>query len=100
MQGSSLPLLGIAVAYLILASQFNSFLHPLTVLAILPLSVVGALIALFLANSLNIFSMIGTPSHGIVKKNSSFCRRDPVGHRWLARQPPCCARACPAPSIS
>ena len=65
-------ILGIIVAYMVLASQFNSFLHPVTVLTILPLSVVGALIALFLADkSLNIFSMIGLLLlMGIVKKNS------------------------------
>ncbi|HQP93554.1 MAG TPA: efflux RND transporter permease subunit, partial [Thermoanaerobaculia bacterium] len=38
--------LGILVAYMILASQFNSFLHPVTVLTILPLSVAGAAFAL------------------------------------------------------
>jgi len=37
--------LGIAVAYMVLASQFNSFLHPVTVLTVLPLSVTGALLA-------------------------------------------------------
>ncbi len=35
-------ILGIIVAYMVLASQFNSFLHPVTVLTILPLSVAGA----------------------------------------------------------
>ncbi len=34
--------LGIVVAYMVLASQFNSFLHPVTVLTILPLSLAGA----------------------------------------------------------
>jgi multidrug efflux pump subunit AcrB len=64
--------LGIIVAYMILASQFNSFLHPVTVLSILPLSVVGAAGALLLAGkSVNIFSMIGLLLlMGIVKKNS------------------------------
>jgi multidrug efflux pump subunit AcrB len=64
--------LGIAVAYMILASQFNSFLHPVTVLTILPLSVTGAAAALWIAGkSLNIFSMIGLLLLlGIVKKNS------------------------------
>ena len=38
--------LGIIVAYMVLASQFNSFLHPVTVLTILPLSVAGAAFAL------------------------------------------------------
>jgi multidrug efflux pump len=64
--------MGILIAYMILASQFNSFLHPITVLTILPLSVVGAVIALiFAGQSLNIFSMIGLLLLlGIVKKNS------------------------------
>jgi len=38
--------MGILVAYMVLASQFNSLLHPLTVLTILPLSVAGAAFAL------------------------------------------------------
>jgi multidrug efflux pump len=65
-------LLGIAVAYMILAGQFNSFLHPVTVLTILPLSIAGAAFALLLGGkSLNIFSMIGLLLlMGIVKKNS------------------------------
>jgi hydrophobe/amphiphile efflux-1 (HAE1) family protein len=64
--------LGIIVAYMILASQFNSFTHPITVLSILPLSVAGAAGALLLAGkSVNIFSMIGLLLlMGIVKKNS------------------------------
>jgi multidrug efflux pump len=65
-------LIGILVAYMVLASQFNSFLHPVTVLTILPLSIAGAMFALFVANkTLNIFSMIGLLLlMGIVKKNS------------------------------
>jgi multidrug efflux pump len=65
-------IVGILVAYMVLASQFNSFLHPVTVLTILPLSVAGAMFALFLAGkTLNVFSMIGLLLlMGIVKKNS------------------------------
>ncbi|MFL5321518.1 MAG: efflux RND transporter permease subunit [Myxococcaceae bacterium] len=64
--------LGIMVAYMVLASQFNSFLHPITVLTILVPSVAGAAFALWLSGkSLNIFSMIGLLLlMGIVKKNS------------------------------
>jgi hydrophobe/amphiphile efflux-1 (HAE1) family protein len=64
--------LGIIVAYMVLASQFNSLLHPLTVLTILPLSIAGAVFALHLGNqSINMFSMIGILLlMGIVKKNS------------------------------
>jgi hydrophobe/amphiphile efflux-1 (HAE1) family protein len=64
--------IGILVAYMVLASQFNSLLHPATVLTILPLSLAGAMIALFIAHkTLNVFSMIGLLLlMGIVKKNS------------------------------
>jgi len=64
--------LGIVIAYMVLASQFNSFLHPITVLVILPISVAGAIFALgWSGKSLNIFSAIGLLLLiGIVKKNS------------------------------
>ncbi|MDT8286988.1 MAG: efflux RND transporter permease subunit [Elusimicrobiales bacterium] len=65
-------ILGVIVAYMILASQFNSFVHPVTVLLALPFSVTGAFIALKLGGySLSIYSMIGIILlMGIVKKNS------------------------------
>ena len=65
-------LIGIAVAYMVLASQFNSFLHPVTVLTILPLALSGAVLGLLGGGkSLNLFSMIGLLLlMGIVKKNS------------------------------
>ncbi len=64
--------MGIMVAYMVLASQFNSFLHPITVLSILPLSIAGAAFGLFFMHkTLNVFSMIGVLLlMGIVKKNS------------------------------
>ncbi len=64
--------LGIIVAYMVLASQFNSFKDPITVLTALPFSVTGALVALWATNqSLNIYSFIGIVLlMGIVKKNS------------------------------
>jgi hydrophobe/amphiphile efflux-1 (HAE1) family protein len=64
--------IGILVAYMVLASQFNSFLHPVTVLTILPLALSGAALGLLVTGkSLNVFSMIGVLLlMGIVKKNS------------------------------
>ena len=64
--------LGIFVAYMVLATQYNSFLHPITVLMALPFSVTGAFIGLAIARlSLNLYSMIGLILlMGIVKKNS------------------------------
>jgi multidrug efflux pump len=65
-------IMGILIAYMILASQFNSYLDPVTVITILPLSIAGAAFALWIGGqSLNIFSMIGLLLlMGIVKKNS------------------------------
>jgi len=64
--------LGIFVAYMILGTQFNSFIHPFTVLLALPFSVTGAFLILYLTGtSLNLYSMIGLILlMGIVKKNS------------------------------
>ena len=65
-------ILGIMVAYMILATQFNSFLQPLAFLLALPFSLTGAFLSLLATgNSLNLFSMIGLILlMGIVKKNS------------------------------
>jgi len=64
--------LGLFTAYMVLATQYNSFIHPFTVLLALPFSVTGAFIALWLTgNTLNLYSAIGLILlMGIVKKNS------------------------------
>lgn len=65
-------LLGFLVAYMVLASQFNSFIDPFTVFVALPFSFSGAFLGLLIGGqSINLFSMIGLVLlMGIVKKNS------------------------------
>lgn len=64
--------LGVLVAYMVLASQFNSFLHPIVILLALPFSVTGAFFAMWLfSQGLGIYSIIGIILlMGLVKKNS------------------------------
>ena len=65
-------MMGIAIAYMILGVQFNSFVHPLTVLLAMPFAVTGALVSLWITgDTLNMMSMIGLILlMGLVKKNS------------------------------
>jgi len=65
-------LLGIVMAYMVLAAQFESFVQPIIVLLSMPFSFIGAFGALFLFNqTLNIFSFIGLILlMGLVKKNA------------------------------
>jgi multidrug efflux pump subunit AcrB len=64
--------MGIIIAYMILGVQFNSFIHPLTVLLAMPFAVTGAFVTLWLtADTLNMMSLIGLVLlMGLVKKNS------------------------------
>jgi len=71
---AALAALGMAVIfiYIILASQFGSFLQPLAIMASLPFTLIGVFIALLVTGStLNIFSIIGIIMlMGLVTKNA------------------------------
>jgi HAE1 family hydrophobic/amphiphilic exporter-1 len=64
--------LAIVFVYLILASQFGSFLQPLAIMLALPLSLIGVMLGLMLTRStFNIMSMIGVIMlMGLVTKNA------------------------------
>jgi HAE1 family hydrophobic/amphiphilic exporter-1 len=92
-------LLGVIIAYMVLAAQFNSFIHPFTVLLALPFSLTGALATLgWFDESLNLFSMIGVILlMGIAKKNSILLVEftNQVRERSHATVEEALARACP-----
>jgi len=64
--------LGIVLAYMVLASQYESFIHPITVLLSMPFSFIGAFLAILITGkTLNIFTFIGLILlMGLVKKNA------------------------------
>ena len=64
--------LGLVISYMVLAVQFNSFIHPIPVMIALPFSLTGALLSLLIThNSINLYSCIGIiVLMGITLKNS------------------------------
>src|SRR6516164_10879446 len=64
--------LAIIFIYLVLASQFASFTQPVAIMASLPFTLIGVLLALLLTDTtLNLFSMIGfVMLMGLVTKNA------------------------------
>ena len=72
--GAMLGAMALAVVfiYIVLASQFGSFVQPIAIMASLPLSLIGVMIALLIwGSTLNVFSMIGLVMlMGLVTKNA------------------------------
>ncbi|HKK28008.1 MAG TPA: efflux RND transporter permease subunit [Gemmatimonadota bacterium] len=64
--------MAVVAIYLVLAAQFESFVHPFTIMLALPLALIGAVVALYaFGMTLNIYSMIGIIMlMGLVTKNS------------------------------
>ena len=64
--------MSLVISYMVLAVQFNSFLHPIPVMIALPFTVTGAFLSLLIThNSLNLYSFIGMiVLMGITLKNS------------------------------
>ena len=64
--------LSVLFIYMVLASQFNSYIHPLTIMTALPLSLPAGLLALMaFGMTINVYSAIGLMMlFGVVKKNS------------------------------
>jgi multidrug efflux pump subunit AcrB len=89
--------LAVIFIYIVLASQFGSFLQPIAIMASLPLALIGVMLALlFWRSTLNVFSMIGLVMlMGLVTKNAillvdfaNHARK--AGARWPMR---CCRPA-------
>jgi HAE1 family hydrophobic/amphiphilic exporter-1 len=65
-------ILAVVLIYMVLAAEFESFIHPLTIMLSLPFSLVGAVLGLLIAgNTINIMSLIGVIMlMGLVTKNA------------------------------
>lgn len=91
--------LGLVISYMVLASQFNSFIDPITILMALPFSFSGAFFALYVTGqSLNMYSMIGLLLlMGVVKKNSILLIEftNTVRDRGIAEANAALIEACP-----
>ena len=72
-------LLAVALVYMILAAQFESFLDPLLIAMVLPIGLAGSLIAIALSGgSVNILSMIGMVALLGIAVNDAIIKMDTI----------------------
>jgi HAE1 family hydrophobic/amphiphilic exporter-1 len=77
-------ILSIVLVYMVLASQFESLLHPFTILLTIPLAVVGAILAFFvLGMPLNMMGYIGIILLGGIAVNNSIMIVDCINQNRL-----------------
>lgn len=72
-------LLSIVLVYMVLASQFESLVHPFTILLTIPLALVGTILTFFmLGKTINIMAIIGIIMLGGIAVNSSIILVDRI----------------------
>jgi HAE1 family hydrophobic/amphiphilic exporter-1 len=80
--------LAIFLVYLVMASQFESFIHPLVVIFTVPLGAIGAVIALFLTgNTINVVAVIGAVMLAGIVVNNAIVLIDAVNQRRAEGMP-------------
>ena len=81
--------LAVLLVYMILAAQFESFLDPLLIAAVIPIGIAGAIIAIFITgNSINILSLIGGVALLGIAVNDAIVKIDTVRRLREGGTPP------------
>jgi HAE1 family hydrophobic/amphiphilic exporter-1 len=78
-------ILSIILVYMIMASQFESLIHPFTILLSLPLAGAGVVLLFFITgNNFNIMALIGVVMLGGIAVNNSILLVDAINHNIRA----------------
>ncbi|MDD3161548.1 MAG: efflux RND transporter permease subunit [Bacteroidales bacterium] len=73
-------ILSIVLVYMVMASQFESLLHPFTILLTIPMAIVGAILLFFITNTtINIMGFIGIVMLGGIAVNNAIILVDRIG---------------------
>ncbi len=77
--------LAVFLVYLVMASQFESFLHPFVIIFTLPLGAIGVILALAVTgNTLNVVALIGAVMLAGIVVNNAIVLIDAVNQRRVA----------------